>query len=242
MLRSINSLNDFQINATDGNMGSVEDFFFDDHAWAIKYLVLKTGNWLTGRKILIAPAAFGSPNWENQSFPILLSKQEIENSPLISDDRPVSKQAQADLHQFYGWPGYIYDPFPAPSEQYPLPKQELDETGEDDPHLRSTNEVEGYKVPADDGSVGKVEDFIVDDEEWIIRYVIVDTGSWLTGRKVMIAPDWIESIDWFAGKASVSMNRKAIEESPEFDPSRMVNREYETRLYDYYGRPKYWDR
>lgn len=240
MLRSIKSLKDFQINATDGKMGSVKEFLFDDHTWEIKYLVAQTGNWLIGRKILIAPPSFGSPNWENQSFPVLLRKQEIENGPPISDDRPVSRQAQADLHQFYGWPGYIYDPFPTPLDQ--VPQQATSDSGDADPHLRSTSEVEGYRISATDGSIGKLDDFIVDDDKWVIRYVIVDTGSWLTGRKVMISPDWIDGIDWFSGKASVSIDTKTIEKSPEFDPSRMVNRQYETRLYDYYGRPKYWDR
>ncbi len=240
MLRSLNSLKDLNIRATDGPIGHVEEFFFDDQSWEIKYLVARTGNWLVGKKVLIAPPAFGTPNWENQSFPILLSKEEIENSPPIREDRPVSRQAQADLHDFYGWPGYIYDPFPAPLA--PVPKETFEEAEKGDPRLRSTREVEGYHIEASDGDIGHVEEFIVDDEEWIIRYVVIDTRNWLPGKKVLIAPEWIENVDWPSGKVQVARDRETIKDSPEFDPSRTVNREYETRLYDYYGRPKYWNR
>jgi len=110
-----------------------------------------------------------------------------------------------------------------------------------DPHLRSAGEVTGYRLQARDGEIGHVKDFIVDDRAWNIRYMVVDTRNWLPGsRKVLISPDWITSIDWLERKVAVDLNVKEIKESPEYDPSAPVNREYEARLYNFYGQPKYW--
>jgi hypothetical protein len=107
-------------------------------------------------------------------------------------------------------------------------------------HLRSTREVIGYNIQASDGEIGHVEDFIVDDETWIIRYMVVNTRDWLPGKKVLVAPRWIEKVTWAESKVYVELTRESVKNSPEFDPSAPVNREYETKLYDYYGRPKYW--
>jgi hypothetical protein len=108
-------------------------------------------------------------------------------------------------------------------------------------HLRSTREVIGYHIQARDGEIGHVEDFIADDQTWAIQYMVVDTRNWLPGRKVLIAPAWIEKVDWLERLVHVDLLRETIQNSPEFDPSAPVNRAYEVRLYDYYGRPKYWD-
>lgn len=124
----------------------------------------------------------------------------------------------------------------------PVAREAIEKAEKGDSRLRSTREVEGYHIEASDGAIGHVQEFIVDDEEWIIRYVVIDTRNWLPGKKVLIAPEWIENIDWPSGKVQVARDRKTIKDSPEFDPARTVNREYETRLYDYYGRPKYWNR
>jgi hypothetical protein len=111
-----------------------------------------------------------------------------------------------------------------------------------DPHLRSTKEVIGYHIQAVDGEIGHVEDLIVDDEEWFLRYLVVDTRNWLPGKAVLVAPGWAKRVDWVKRKVHVDLPQEAIRDSPEFDPSRPVNREYEVRLYDYYGRPHYWSR
>lgn len=110
--------------------------------------------------------------------------------------------------------------------------------------LRSLKDLQSYRIHSSDGEVGSVEDLIIDDETWNIRYIVVDTGmaplTWLPGRRVLVAPAWIETVDWEDKRVQVSLSRDTIENSPDFDPSAHVNREYEVRLYDYYGRPKYW--
>ena len=246
MLRSVKSLRGFKILGTDEKFGHAHEFYFDDKDWVMRYLVVDTGGWLTGRRVLICPVAFGQPDWEMHMFPILLSKQQIEQSPTISDDKPVSKQKEIDLVNYYNWPvywpvGHTGIPANEMAVTRSLETQREEREQEDyDPNLRSTREVISYFIHATDGDIGHVEDFIVDDETWTIRYLVVDTKNILPGKNVLISPMWVESINWADAKVYVFLTKESIKNSPEFDPSQPINREYEEILYDYYGRPKYW--
>jgi hypothetical protein len=106
--------------------------------------------------------------------------------------------------------------------------------------LRSINGLEGYHIHALDGRIGQVVDFIMSDEGWIVRYLVVRTGHWLSGRMVLIAPEWVRDIDWQQRQVRVEISRREIQEAPPYDPAAPINREYEAQMYDYYGRPKYW--
>jgi hypothetical protein len=132
-------------------------------------------------------------------------------------------------------------PTAPPVEKKKEMAQALEEEESGDSHLRSVQEVAGYHIQATDGEIGHVEDFILDDETWMLRYVVVDTRNWLPGRKVIVPPSWVESVDWANRKVSVDFTREEVRTSPEYDPAAPVNREYEVRLYDFYGRPKYWE-
>ena len=247
MLRSIKSLSGYKIHAKDGDMGKVYEFFFDDEAWTIRYLVIDTGTWLPGRKVLISPLfAISNPDWKSQTFPVDLTKEQVKNSPEVDVDKPVSRQHQIELHKYYGWPAY-WSPGVAAGAPPVTPvvtqiakEKATREEEKGDPHLRSTREVTGYHIHATDGEIGHVEDFIVDDESWIIRYMIVDTRNWLPGRKVLVSPAWVKKVSWSDEMVDVDLSRKSIKDSPEYDPSAPINQEYEMRLYDFYGRPKYW--
>jgi uncharacterized protein YrrD len=247
MLRSIKSLEGYKIQATDGALGKVNEFYFDDETWTIRYLVVDTGTWLSGRKVLISPlCTMDTPDWKLQRFPVNLTKDQVKESPDIDVDKPVSRQHQIDLHKYYGWP--VYWPLVTPTGVplvTPLPSQiekekaaATEEKG--DPHLRSTEEVTGYTIHATDGEIGHVKDFIADDKSWVIRYMVVDTGHWLPGRKVLIAPAWITKISWSDDRVNVDLSRESVKDSPRYDPSAPINQEYEIQLYDFYGRPKYW--
>lgn len=244
MLRSIRNLSGMAVHARDGDIGRVHSFLFDDDKWTIRYLVVDIGSWLSGRKVLIAPSALGRPDWQNRVFPVDLTKDQIRKSPDIDTDRPVSRQREAELRKHYDWSPYwgIGYGLDLPPERY----VEVDrgavavEDAQGDTHLRSTKEVRGYHIHATDGEIGHVEDFVVSDDEWVIRYLVVDTGSWLSGRSVLISPDWVRDIGWDEREVWVDVARSAIEESPPYNESDPVNREYETQMYDYYGRPKYW--
>jgi hypothetical protein len=248
MLRSISEIFGYVIQARDGEIGKVHDFYFDDETWHIRYLVIDTGKLLPGRKVLIVPSAIAEPDWRSHILPVELTKDKILKAPDIDVDKPVSRQHEFELHKHYGWAPY-WIPFgapgigavpPSPVEKEEEKEKESKPEDESDSHLRSAKEVIGYHIQALDGEIGHVEDFIVEDIVQIIRYMVVDTRNWLPGKKVLIAPLWIEKFSWKDSKVFVDMLREAIKESPEFNPSEPVNRRYEERLYDFYGRPKYW--
>jgi hypothetical protein len=256
MLRSIESFLDFNVVAEDGEIGQVHDVFFDDEQWHLRYLVIKTGTWLTGKKVLIPTRALGQPEWKGNYFPVSLTKEQIKDSPPIDVDQPVSRQHETELLKFYGWGPYwmgtgavVSGP---PGTARPESRQRAsemqrsptavaeEEKEKGDPHLRSYREVKGYHIQAADDEVGHVEEMIVDDESWAVRYAVIDTRNWLPGRKVLISPAWIAEVSWSERKVAVDLDREAIKKSPKYNPAEPVNRDYEQVLYDYYGRPKYW--
>lgn len=253
MLRSALQLRGYRIDANNGEIGKAHDLFFDDAHWGVRYLVADTGTWLPGRRVLISPASLGQPDWMKNVFPVDLTKEQIENSPGVASDKPVSRQQEVDVVGYFGWPVYwapaamaagsIGSGNPPPPVAPQVARERTDEPADQsefDPHLRSVREVAGYHIQAQDGEIGHVEDFIVDDEVWTIRYIVVDTRNWLPGRKVILAPDWFVRFDWSASKAHTGLSKATIKDAPTYDPSQPVNRDYEGRLYDYYGRPGYW--
>lgn len=252
MLRSIKQLTGYNILASDGEIGKVDEFYFDDQTWTIRYLIADTGNWLMSRLVLISPQALGKPDWDKKQFPVRLTKKQVEDSPEINKDKPVSKQQEFDLTNYYGWPYYWTGmsggipgaiPYPAAVEAGTATDLQRDsEEQKGDPHLRSTREVEGYNIQAKDGEIGHVEDFIVDDETWSIRYMIVDTHKWLPGgRKVIIALPWIKDIDWLESRVVVDLDRQSVKNSPEYDSETSLNRQFEGELFEHYNRKKYWE-
>jgi uncharacterized protein YrrD len=261
MLRNAKELIGYDIHATDGNIGKVYDFYFDDQSWCIRYMVVNTGGWLSGRHVLIASAALGKPNWGKEIFSVSLTKEQVRHSPNTNMHEPISRQHEHELHEYYGWPRYWeHEPLTAEmsiaEEEYEVMAEVKEEEEEEerqreeentreenakhDSNLQSVKDVTGYHIHAADGQVGHVADFVVDDESWAIRYIVVDTRNWLPGKKVLVSPHWIESVNWSDSEVFVELSREVIKSSPEFDPSAPVNRDYEDRLYDYYGRRKYW--
>lgn len=265
MLRSIRELQGYRILALDDKVGSVNDFYFDDQQWIIRYMVVDTGRWLPGRKVLISPVALGHPDWNLQQFPVNLTKQQIKNSPDIDTDKPASRQQEIALADHYEWPHY-WEVTPVAAQragmlpetyldakrtvetetqltnrQSTAPQTEVvDQQPIGNPNLRSANQVINYYIQALDDEAGHVEDFIVDEQSWLIRYIVVDTQNWLPGEKVLIPPEWISAISWTNSTVTVNVSQETIRHGPKYDPTAPVNREYETRLYDYYGRPAYW--
>jgi hypothetical protein len=243
MLRSLNNLKNFSIGATDDEIGKVESFLFDGSNWTIRYLVADTGKWLPGRKVLIAATALGEPNWDGRIFPVALTKDQVRKAPDIDVDKPVSRQREIELHQHYGWAPYwggVFGPAVTTVPAQPPKQKDVEEAAEGDPNLRSTREVAGYRIHAADGEIGHVDDFIASDGDWVVRYLVVDTRNWLPGRRVLVSPEWVQNISWDERHVGVDVTRDTVKNSPPYDPSAPVNREYEIQMYDYYGRPKYW--
>lgn len=245
MLRSLKSLHNYSVEALDGEIGTVDDFYFDGDSWVVRYLVVDTGKWLPGRRVLIASMELGPPNQEARLFPVELTKEQVEGSPSIAADKPVSKQYEIELHSYYNWVPYWTPGVSAPVMGIPTTEKEgvqgeLSDKEKGDPHLRSFREVNGYKIHAKDGHIGHIDELIVEDDSWAIRYAVVDTRNWLPGRHVLVSPAWIKAISWADEEVMVDLTKEAIKDSPTYDPSEPVNRDYELRLYDYYGRPRYW--
>jgi len=250
MLRSLKDLEHYTVSATDGDLGSVTNFLLDDERWTVRYLVVETGGFFTGRRVLISPAFFQRAEWATRRFHLALTRDKIKNSPSIDVDKSVSRQHESEYYGYYGYPYYwgytglwgmggspgLLAPYKIDAAPSPAPRVARD----GDAHLRSIREVIGYDIQGSDGSIGRVADFIVDDETWEVRYLVLDTSHWWLGKTVLVAPHWASRVSWDERKVFVDLSRQSIKDSPRWDPSAAVNREYETRLYDFYGRPTYW--
>ena len=256
MQRSFNHIRGYAIQASDGEIGSLRDFYFDDQSTMIRYFVVDTGTWLPGRRVLLAPAAVGGIDADRSALVTGLTRQQVEDSPPVETEKPVSRQQELELHTYYGWQPYWTVPplagslapywGPAmPGTAYPRPgearvAEKVAAREHSDPHLRSAREVEGYHVAATDGEIGHVEDFLIDDRDWAIHLLGIDTRNWLPGRKVVISPAWLHGIDWSRERIHVDLTRQQIKDSPEYDTAMIPDESYLEQLAAHYGRP--WHR
>jgi sporulation protein YlmC with PRC-barrel domain len=260
MLHPLKTLINLPVRATDGDIGTVKDVYFDDHQWVVRYLVVGTSDWLAGRHVLISPMSVGPINFEEKCVRVGLTKQQINDSPLVDTDKPVSRQREAELLSYYGYSYYWAGPSlwgmesfpvspgilppmtgPMPAIQPPLEGRIGDgEAPKGDPNLRSVQEVCGYHVEATDDNVGHIENFLLDGDSWAIRYLVVDTRNWWPGKHVVIPPQWIKQVEWSQRTVTVDVTRETVKNSPEYDPATIFSRSEEINLYWEYRRPGYW--
>jgi len=259
MMRQLTDIAGLVVAARDGELGKVRDFHFDDDQWVVRHIEVDTGGWITGRRVLISPHAIESMDWIANRMHVALTKEQVERSPPVSADQPVSREQEASLYIHYGYPVYWsgQGPFAAgglpmapglaappgqPVAQEPASveienRRAMERAHGDGGSLRSCNEILGYGIAATDGEIGQVEDFLVDDEDWTLRYVLIDTRKWLLGRRVPIPVGWIDKVSWSDGKIFVELERARIESSPEY--LGRLDRDYETLLHRHYGREEY---
>lgn len=245
MLNKAKTLKGYKLASLDGEIGTVEEFYFDDQHWTVRYLVADTGTWLTDRQVLISPYALAGANKEEQHIVVDLTKKQIEDSPPLDSHKPVSRQFEEVYYGYYGWPAYWEGPYMWGS--YPNLVRDREKWSKAtykekawDPHLRSTRDVSGHHLQAVDGEIGHLEDFVIDDETWAIRYLIIDTQNWWPGKKVLVSPRWIERVSWSESKVFVSLSRETIKQSPEYTEELLLTRDYETGLHRHYDREGYW--
>jgi hypothetical protein len=240
MLRSLRDLLGYEVEATDGRVGKIADLFFGDLIWTVHYLVVDTGGWLRGRQVLLAPVEFGDPSGRYRRITTRRTRDEIEKSPPIEADKPVSRQQEADLASYFNWlpcSGLPVGPV-AVRETGVATSQEQDVEPAGDAHLRSVQEVAGYRVDAsNDSQVGTVEDFVAETDGWIIRYLVAAVRREISDVRVLISPAWINCVEWGERRVALDLPPEKIRDSPRYDPSEPVNREVELQLYDYHGRP-----
>jgi hypothetical protein len=246
MYNHAKTLQSYKLEGLDGEIGKVKDFYFDDRYWTVRYLVADTGNWLTGRQVLISPYALGVVSTELHHITINLTKKQIKDCPSLDTDKTVSRQYESDYHGYYGWPtywtgSYMWGMYSSPSLNIEELKNQVKKDQSWDPHLRSTGKVSGYNIHAADGEIGHVSDFIIGDPTWAIRYLIVDTQNWWPGKKVLISPQWIERVSWDEANVFVNLPRKTIREAPEYGVEEQTTRAYEIGLHQHYHYPGYWE-
>ncbi len=264
MLRNVKDLEGFAIRATDGVIGHVKDFYLDDKTWAVRYLVVETGSWLSSRKVLISPIAIGHPDWTARVLPLAITQEQVKNSPDIDTDKPVSRQHEMLYLGYYGYPYYWAGEGLWGQGAYPgtmllglgdggsdagyrhahaedtRADAEGDEGQQGDAHLRSCNELMRYHIEAIDGGLGHVQGLLLDEDSWAIRYLIVDTSNWWLGHQVLIAPQWIQEMSWPDATVSVNLTQQAVKDAPPYDSTAPLKRNQEVRLYKHHGRAGYW--
>lgn len=251
MLRNAKSLEDYELRATDGKIGHVSDFFFDEQTWNIRYLVIDTGTWLDRRPVLISPVAVARAEWDRKLLPVNLTREQVRSSPHVDTQQPISREHETALMNYYNWPAYwgtagfpdLGAAMAVPPPPLPM-RPDLERGGagaavHHDPHLRSVRALRGQPIEATDGAIGHVDDFLLDDRSWEIRYLVVDTRNWWPGKKVIVAPQWIHEIGWERGTVYLDLTRAAIKGSPAYDPDQPVTPDYAGQLHDHYERPRH---
>jgi len=261
MLRSLKEITGYTLQETDDVIGTCKDFLFDDGLWVIRYMVADTGNWLKHNNVLITPAALGEPDWQTERLQLSLTREQIEACPPLDSKAPISREYEISYHEHFEIPFYwmgadFREGMPGTdgvvktvddlSDMEDETQEAADEEeAPEDPArglLRSAVEVMEYSISANDEDSGRVDDIIIDDSNWVIRYLAIETGNIMPDRKVLINTEWIDAVNWEEQRVYLDLTLDAIKECPVYDPDEAVNRAYEVRLYDYHGRPRYWER
>ena len=244
MLWDASVIKGYAIEAEDGRLGSVSDFLFEDASWMIRWLVVDAGHWLPGRKVLLPASALEHPDPQRRRFPVTLTMQQVKDSPDIDTQRPVSRQMEGHVYDYYGWDPYwsgaMATPFVAPlylPGSAPLEHKSAEpQAKEGDPHLRSIAAVTGYQISGTDGEMGHVADFLIEDTSWNIGYLVVDTRNWWAGEQASISPRTVREIDWVDRSIHLNLSREQIQNARAYDPTQMADRENEDLMLKYYRR------
>ncbi|MEW9585165.1 PRC-barrel domain-containing protein [Paraburkholderia sp. DGU8] len=259
MLRTIESLYGRAVVARDGEIGTIDEAYFDDEAWGVRYLVVRLGSWIDRRRVLISPHSIISSDPASAEVHVGLTRKQVRDSPDIDTDKPVSRQHETEYLGYYGYPTYWGGAYLWGAGAYPgygstvsAPEIALESRGQlerkaddlsVDVHLRSTKAVKRYHIETVNGSIGHVSGFIFDDTAWVIRYLSVDTRNWWPGGKeVLLATQWIDAVDWVGSTVSTQLLREAIKDSPPYDESVPLDRSQEATLHEHYGKECYWSK
>lgn len=230
MLESVRELFRFRIRATDGKVGKVDDFYFEDPTWAIRCVVVNTGRWLPSNRVLIQPSRIGSPDPAARVIPVAMTKDEVMHCAGSETEEPVSHQQERLLQERFGSSLYVRGGGPmgpmhgvAQGQALALAEGGQGKPGEPEvkstPRLRSAREVIGYKMEAVDGPIGVLEDFLIDDDEWVIPYMVVNTKDVrLPNPKVLAPLSWIQYISWSESRIHLRVHRDKVKHSQRYDP------------------------
>ncbi len=249
MLRTYTALKYCPLDAREGEIGAISDVFFDDTDWVIRYFVVTTSGWLLGRRVLISPGFLGAIDPAEGKVAVDLTRDQVKHSPDVNTDRPITRGEELAHHRYYGtpiyWGGFGIDVTPFliqagpeknsdQADEADFPRSEdVDGKGRDS-HLRSANDVHGYHVHASDGSIGHVEDFLIESEFWQIQYLVIDTRNWWPGKRVVVPAKAIKNVNWLSGAVATHLTRDQVKQAPEFQPSLFDGAAYHDSIQRYY--------
>ncbi|MBV8793346.1 MAG: PRC-barrel domain containing protein [Hyphomicrobiales bacterium] len=262
MLFAVSGLMGCAVHASDGAVGAVKDFLFDDRTWKIRWMTVDARDWLPGQRVFIHPSAIVpltlppkpklpmmSPG-EALTLTLNLTRSQIEAGPHARVDDSVTRDMEALLYDHYGWDPYWGSSYFGPSL---LPNAEAEIVGdaarraaeaENPPldgadHLHSAADFNGYYVHAEDGDIGHVENLLADDANWDIRYLVIATRNWWPGKVVQLSPYAVKDIDWFAEHVNMNVTRDQVRSAPAWDPLAMAEEVSEDDLHRHFGWPGY---
>lgn len=236
-LHKLEDLSVYALQARDGEIGKINEVYFDDNSWLVRYFIVHTGAWLLGRDVLIAPRLITGLVEKKRLLVVDLTREQVEKSPLVDTEKPVSRHYEAEYYRYYGWKPYWGEREPLGGPVLPKITPHLEPIkAPEHPHLRASNEVLGYQIHASDGELGKVCDFILDDRDWKIQYLVVETTKWFLSKKVLVATVWVDSVNWAGSEITVELESEIIQSAPPYDPSQFIDRDYEVNLFAHYGK------
>jgi hypothetical protein len=230
MLLSTNNLRSAEVHATDGAVGRIDDCYFDSAMWTIRYLVVDTGTWM-GRNVLISPISVGLVDSRQGTVQTSLTQDQIRNSPEMAEHQPISRQYEQSYGRYYGYspywigagywgagayPGVLAQEAPVEA-RLPSPRVDADDRLNGDPHLRSCREVTGYHIEARDGSIGHIDDFLLDPDSWAVRYLRIDTSNFIGGDALLVPVSAIDRVGWPDHRVFVHLTQDQIRNSPPYD-------------------------
>jgi sporulation protein YlmC with PRC-barrel domain len=234
-LHQLEDLSGFNLQAMDGEIGKLQQIYFDDQRWKVRYLVVRTGSWLLGREVLILPEVVTAVDTAKENLTVDLTCKKIENSPLVDSEIPVSRHYEQQYLTYYGRPPYwTSEPAFWAVPEVPGPVAVKQPADPEHPHLRSSAEVHGYRIKAKDEEIGRVADFIIDQRDWSIRFLVINTGHWFAHHHILVSPSWLLDIDWAYRSLSVNLTTRQIKTAPEYDSGKPITAKYEKKLFEHY--------
>jgi uncharacterized protein YwbE len=250
MLIRTSKIESSKIRATDGQIGKVGTFLFDEDQWVLRYIVAEYGFLFFGGHVLLSPVSVTGTVADGQEITVGLTKKQIKDAPSADLARPISRRKEEQFHRYYQIPVYwggaglwgsAMTPMEAGTVSYePTPDQEPIAAGEDEYHLRSTREVEGYRVHTTDGQVGTVAGFLIEDTTWAVRYLRIETKEEIGDGSLYVSPHWVDEISWIERKLSLGIDNERLAQVPTVGVEGTLTRDEEERLHEFFGQPRYW--
>ncbi|WP_054635235.1 PRC-barrel domain-containing protein [Thalassobacillus sp. C254] len=250
----------FSIEATDGDIGKVDDLFFEEDNWTVRYMVVNTNPWLPGGKVLISPISIESVDLSEGVVRVDLTKDQIKDAPDIDSSEAISRQKEEEYHQYYGfsyyWPfagywghhAYARDLASLGSDDLAnkVKEQDTEENEQEGPKLRSAKELTGdwtgYNIVAYEEAAGNVSNLLIEDKTWKVRYMVVSSSKMFSSKEVLLSTDWVNEVDWVNGDIHMNVNKEEIEQAPDYETGNPVERSFEEDLYSHFKKENYWDR